>query len=78
MSRSGATKHRRSEGRFSDPSWKKGRHQVGLQSLEIVNHYIDTQQALGNWPHDNVWEGDPVILSLIDTYEAVANDYSTT
>lgn len=44
-----------------------------IAGLNAINHYIETQMALGNWPYDNVWAGDVVILALVDTYEAVGD-----
>jgi hypothetical protein len=45
-----------------------------IAELNAINHYIETQMALGNWPYDNVWDGDVVILALVDTYEAVGEE----
>ena len=43
-------------------------------NVEAIDHYIHTQRALGNWPHDNVWASDAVLVTLVDTYDSVAGD----
>ena len=46
--------------------------EVPEEGLAAINHYVATQLALGNWPRENVWDGDLVLLALLDTYESVA------
>ena len=43
-------------------------------STKAIDHYIRTQRALGNWPHDNVWPGDEALLALVDTYDHIGAD----
>jgi hypothetical protein len=42
-----------------------------VQGLEEVNHYIETQMALGNWPEGSVFSGDEALIATVDVYESI-------
>ena len=50
-----------------------GHKRLGMpkDGLETIGHFIRVQMALGNWPYNNVWDGDGVLIALVDTYESL-------